>query len=411
MRPRKVVEKTIRTKLHFTFDPPLRDRLLARAMHEQEQSQDTEPALAGPVIRRTIMRSPSMKWAAAAVVVAAVGTGLIGIWHKGGQAAYAFAQTVEAMQGKRSFHIQTYHQQRRHDEFWAEFDEQGRLLRFRQKEGNGPEGSLVTFWEDGIRNQHLSPPSGIRLIQRLDNTDGGLEGLEQFDPETIVQEIQALVDEGKAIMEVQDPPPFAKLKTIRVTCTDGKALKRILVVDPVTKFVVRIDDYWGREGEGLTHKGIEVLEYNEAMDPRLFKPDCPEDTIVIDQVSQEVGMAQGQMTDQEAAVATLREALSALEKEDYTSACKLCGGVPRGFLIEHFGRLRPASAVTFDSPEYVQNVLPVYRVKCTYEVERDGQMETINPVFIVREACGQPGRWYVTWHVFPGEGTGSSDED
>jgi hypothetical protein len=187
--------------------------------------------------------------------------------------------------------------------------------------------------------------------------------------------------------------------TIHVTRTDGKALKQILVVDPATKFVVRVDDYWGREEEKVFHHGIEVLEYNETMDPRLFEPDFPEDTILIDQVTQEVGMAQGEMSDEEVVVETLREALEALSKEDYTRACKLWGGAPRRLLTERCGHLRPVSTVSVGSPVYVQNVLPVYRVKCTYEVERDGQMETISPIFTVRAVSGQPGRWYVAWYV------------
>ncbi|UCC99017.1 MAG: hypothetical protein JSW66_03850 [Phycisphaerales bacterium] len=344
------------------------------------------------------MRSPITKLAATVAIVGAVILS-IHLWDRSTPSAYAFEQTVEAMQGKRSFHIQTYFQQRRKDEFWAEFDEKGKLLRYRQKEGEGPNGSLLTLWENGVQSQYFPPPEGVHLMKRVDNTDGGLEGLEEFDPQTIVQEIHALVAEGKAAMEVQDPPPYVRLKAIHVTRTDGKSLRQVLVVDPVTKLVVRVDNYWGMEPEQVFHKGTEVLEYNEPMDPRLFKPNFPEDTIVIDQVTREVGMDQGEMTDEEAVVETLGQTLGALAKEDYTTASKLCGGAPRRLLTERFGHLRPVSTVSIGSPEYVQNVLPVYRVKCTYRIERDGQAETVNPTFTVRAVSGQPGRWYVTWYV------------
>ena len=71
---------------------------------------------------------------------------------------------------------------------------------------------------------------------------------------------------------------------------------------------------------------------------------------------------------------------------------------------------RPVSEVSIGSPEFVQNILPVYKVKCTYDIERDGAAETVSPTFVVREIRGQPGRWYVTWFVFE-ENEGSSDED
>ena len=384
--------------------------LLDVAADEREKQPKPGPNSPLVFIGRTIMKSPIKKLAVAAVIMIAVMLS-VHLWDKSAPSAYAFAQTVEAMQGKRSFHIQTYFQQRRKDEFWAEFDEEGKLLRYRQKEGKGPDGSLLTLWENGVQSQYFPPPWGVHLMKRVDNTDGGLEGLEEFDPETTVQEIHALVADGDAIMEVQKPAPYARLKTLRVTRIDGKPLRQVLVVDPATKLVVRVDNYWGEQAERVLHKGTEVLEYNESIDPGLFEPNFPEDTIVIDQVTQEVGMAQGEMTDKQVAVATLREALDALAKEDYTKAGKLCGGAPRRLLDKFFAQWRPVSTVSIGSPEYVQNVLPVYRVKCTYEVDRDGQVETVSPTFIVRAVSGQPGRWYVAWYVFTEDEPTSSNDN
>jgi len=267
--------------------------------HLLEQLPDNKKKTAAvpyqPKRRRIIMRSPLTKLAAAAAVIIALGIGFIGIFQNGEQAAYAFEQTVEAMQGKRSFHIQTYFQQRRNDEFWAEFDEEGKLVRFRQEEGKDPNRIFVTTWKDGVKSQYYPPPWGVKLMTRVDNLDN-LQGFDEgFDPETIVQEVHELVAGGKAVMEIQDPPPYARLMTIHVKRIDGTPLRQVLVVNPDTKFVVRVDDYWDR-GENVYHHGIEVLEYNETIDPRLFDPNLPEDTLIMDQVTQEVGMAQGDMS-------------------------------------------------------------------------------------------------------------------
>lgn len=75
MRSKKAVEKAIRTKLNHALDRPLRDQLLARALREQEQSQKKEPALHGPVIRRTIMRTPITR--VAAIVLICIGIGVV----------------------------------------------------------------------------------------------------------------------------------------------------------------------------------------------------------------------------------------------------------------------------------------------------------------------------------------------
>ncbi len=335
-----------------------------------------------------------MKWAVAAAIVVAVGTGFVGIWHNGGQAAYAFTQTVEAMQSKRSFHIQTYFQHRRKDEFWAEFNAQGNLLRFRQEEDGGPKGPLITIWENGILNRYY-PELDLHKHSRVPNTEHGIEGLEEFDPETIVQEIHALVEAGKAVMETDPLARYAKLMTLRVA-QKNKRLKQVLVIDPVTKFVVRVDDYWGVGKDGAIHKGIEVLEYNEAMDPMLFVPDFPQDAILMDQVTQEVGIAQGDMTVKEAAVEVVRQVLEAWTTGDYAKAGRLFGGVPP----QWFARLdkwRPARVISIGPAEPLrEDDRPPYKVRCQCETERNGRRRTITLGLVVPNVDGQPGRWHVS---------------
>jgi hypothetical protein len=65
--------ETIRKKLGFVVDPPLRDRLLAHALQEQEQSWTSQPAPAKPGTRRMIMRISTTK----IVVAALVGAGVV----------------------------------------------------------------------------------------------------------------------------------------------------------------------------------------------------------------------------------------------------------------------------------------------------------------------------------------------
>lgn len=102
MKSRKATEETIRRKLNFTFDPPLRGQLLARALREQEQSQESEPALHGPVIRRMIMKNSMVKLGIAAAIIAVVGIGLVEFLGTGGTSGVAWAQVarnVEASPG------------------------------------------------------------------------------------------------------------------------------------------------------------------------------------------------------------------------------------------------------------------------------------------------------------------------
>ncbi len=102
MRPRKDVEQIIRTKLNLVFDPPQRNQLLARALHEQKQSWETEPARVEPVIRRMIMKNSTVKLGIAAAVVAVLGIGIVeflGTGRTSGTLWAQVAQNVEASRG------------------------------------------------------------------------------------------------------------------------------------------------------------------------------------------------------------------------------------------------------------------------------------------------------------------------
>jgi hypothetical protein len=102
MRSKNAIEETIRTKLNLTFDPPLRGQLLARALREQEQSQETEPALNRPAIRRMIMKNSMVKLGIAAVIVAVLGIGIVEFLGTGGTSGVVWAEVaknVEASTG------------------------------------------------------------------------------------------------------------------------------------------------------------------------------------------------------------------------------------------------------------------------------------------------------------------------
>ncbi|MHC4328748.1 MAG: hypothetical protein ACYSWW_11595, partial [Planctomycetota bacterium] len=154
------------------------------------------------------------------------------------------------------------------------------------------------------------------------------------------------------------------------------------------------------EGEEVSHKGIEVLEYNETMDPRLFEPAPSEGTLTIDQVSQEVGLAQADMSNEELACEIVRQLLAAWAAADYVKAGKLLGGAPaKLFLREDYRSLQPASVTSIGRPVLIED-WPI-SVKCTYKGKRDGQVESISRIFIIDGVDGQPGRWYVRWHIWP----------
>ena len=391
-------------KSTLSTNPDRHEAIFEKIQRAQDQSKTSEPASHRLNLRSSIMKSPITKLAAAAVIIIAV-TLSIHLWNKSIPSAYAFEQTIEAMKGKRSFHIQTYwgSPDWRKDEYWAQFDEEGKLLWSRQAEWNGQEEEegpyQVTIWEDNIRNRYY-PENGIQLITSIGKTEGELEG---FDPGLDVQEAYGKVANGEATIEIQESLADEERITITVTNTDG-LFRRILLVDSDSDLVVRADRYELTDEQQWAYiGGIEVLEYNQPFDPNVFSLDIPEDTITLDQVSQEVGMAQGDMSNEEVASQIVRDALEAWAAGDYAQAGNLFGGAPPELLTERYGHLRPINIILIGQPVPVEYRKPWFMVPCKYEVvrykenARFGQIiETIEPTLHAFAVDGQPGRWYVS---------------
>ena len=72
MKPADNIEEVIKKNLNFTAGTELHDRMLDDVLNAQVKSKKTKSALAEPNIRRTIMKSPITKYAAAAVIIIAV---------------------------------------------------------------------------------------------------------------------------------------------------------------------------------------------------------------------------------------------------------------------------------------------------------------------------------------------------
>ena len=357
------------------------------------------------------MKNLSTKVVAAAVVILAIGLGSIEILHMDGQTAYAFEQTVQAMQGKCSFHILTYwgSPTRRKDEFWAEFDEHGRVTRCRQVEWiNRGDHPVVVLWENGVKHQYEPDEEGgpgILLISKKEHhVDEG--DLEEFDPATIVAQFNEEIEDGEVAVAIDDSPTPNGYIVVEVTGI-RHPWRRVLLVDPKTKFVVRMDAYRPAEpddgeepsvaGEERYGNGIEVLEYNQSFDPNLFQPHFPTNTIVIDQLSREVGMAQGEWTEKEVASETVRQALEAWAADDYEMAGLLFGGAPPEFFLYRISE-KPLGDIVLEAPEWMplEPNRPRFGVRCSYVVERGGRRATIHRIYCVTTVAGQPGRWFVT---------------
>ena len=384
----------------------LEELLDARDKTKKPTSVDSQPTFRRIIMNRTILKI------AASLVVAATVIGVIGILQNGDQAAYAFEQTVAAMQGGYSYHIQTYYGSptKRHDEFWAEFNENGKLIRVRQsdqwKKEDHPVESLW-LWENQVEYKYRPKWGGILTIRRAEHQVDE-NRLEEFDPEVMIEEAYMYVEKGRASIDIDDSHADDGYLIVEIKGNHqpyGGLM--VLRVDPITKLVLRMDLYDDEDDDEGNYfvvgyrKGIEVLEYNQPFDSQLFDPNhfmlSFEDAVIIDQISEPVGMAMGDLRSIDVAYEVVRQGLEAWAVDDYETAGLLFGGEPKEYFERRLGTYqfkKPVSDIeVIEVNPYKWNGSK-YKVMCNYAAERDGELITMNAELLVSN-YGQPGRWFI----------------
>jgi hypothetical protein len=417
MKPERRIEKFLR-RIDVVPDAERKRSRLEELLEAPDKIQKPTSADVLPTIRRVIMNKQIWKIAAMLIVVATV-MGVIGILQNGDQTAYAFEQTVTAMQGKRFFHIQTYWRSPTwlKDEYWTEFDERGQVIRLHQKEWLGQKYPQVeVLWENQTKYQYeLDDKRGAPGILLISNKKHHVDedDLEEFDPETIMERINDQIDDGEATIAIRDSKTEDGSIVVEVTEENRRQWRRVLLVDPKTDLVLRMDTYEPYEPEDPNDEdyddesyvegdyryiyGIEVLEYNRPLDPNIFQPNFPADTIIIDQTAGVVGMAQGDLSNEEVASQLIRLALEAWAADDYDTAGLLFGGAPKAFFVLRASE-KPIGDIVIGEPEWMplEPNRPRFGFECRYAAERGGRRATFRTVYCVTTVAGQPGRWFVT---------------
>ena len=417
MKPERRIEKFLR-RINVVPDAERKRSRLEELLETPDKIQKPTSADTRPTFRRVIMNKQIWKIAAMLIVAATV-MGVIGILRNGDQTAYAFEQTVAAMQGKRSFHILTYHGSptRCKDEYWAEFDEKGRVIRLRQVEWIGqtvPEVEVI--WENQTKYQYeLDDKRGAPGILLISNKKHHVDedDLEEFDPETIMERINDQIDDGEATIAIRDSQTEDGSIVVEVTEENRRQWRRVLLVDPKTDLVLRMDTYEPYEPEDPNDEdyddesyvegdyryiyGIEVLEYNRPLDPNIFQPNFPADTIIIDQTAGAVGMAQGDLSEKDVVSEIVRRALEAWAADDEDTAGLLFGGAPKTFFAARASE-KPMGDIVVGEPEWLplEPNRPRYRTICSYTIKREARPITIEIPYYVTTVAGQPGRWFIT---------------
>ena len=402
------LEETIKKKLSFTASAELHDKMLNDVLNAQEKIKEKQSAFTLPKIRRFIMKSPMTKFVAAAVIILGIPLSVT-IWNTTTPTAYALEQTIQASHSVRYLHIKSFKKgMEEPKEFWIEFDEQGSVknIRAHMPEWESPsDGATVTIWQQGKAKTWYKKKNTLITIKDKSFADKLSASVQLFDPKLAVPRFIELEKIGLAKIEIEEPSD--KAEPIIITATYSPECKQlgvpidrtVLFVDQTTKLITSMESYGLAEGgEYELIDWIEFYDYNQQIDPAMFVfDDLPSDVKQIDQTIPDIGLEQGNLSDEEIAVKVVREFYEAVIAKDYAKAGRIYGNNPAAMIEEKIKDMKIIRIISIDEPKpYPSPGVGGFMVPCKLEIEKDGIISTYEPYGPgVRAVHGQPNRWNI----------------
>ncbi|MFC1634098.1 S8 family serine peptidase [Planctomycetota bacterium] len=403
MRSTKSTKETIKRWLHVSASSETRDRIWREVLFVQEQSGKTKSALIRPNLWRIIMKSPLTKLTAAAVMLMAA-LPFVLFFIRGATPVYALEQTIEANHTIKTIHLRIVegNQNIENNEFsdcWIKYDDVGLVSNFRCNIYEEGESHAHAVWNEGVL-KIWRPSQNVVIIIRVNDMEKYWEHFaKEYDPKLIFQWLYVSRENAAAQLQINELSENGH--SVYVTATHSIDKTRLeLIIDPKTKLVKELSRYRLGEQEDDLETRIEVLAYNEPIDPSMFKlSGISHDALLIDQVDQLVGLEQGHLTNHEIVAKVVRETLEATIAKDYEKVSRLMEGVPgdtiQEFIEEEFdaGLVR-VTAIGQPEP-HERSGYHIY-VPCEIEVENEERGKwTVNIITMTELINYQTGRRWV----------------
>jgi hypothetical protein len=388
------LEKRIK-RIRVTTTDALDRRILADARAGLENPRSTRPDARRSGVWRTMMRSHWMKLAAGFLLVLVATLGVLVLLGPTAPAAYALEQTLEANQALRYIHIRIEPNVKgRMSEAWAQFDEGGKLLRLRMIFPTTEDGAKEVLWQEDKAEVWFKTKGHAVVVQEKAMLQRMPEMLKAFDPRVATEELHQAQASGKVQIETRDPSAEGEPITLVVSFTDSRDRRSLFRINPQTKLVEQHEIQRFTDGKWESLARHEYLEYNQEVPPGTFALDIPPDVTRIDQTTQKIGLAKGDLTDEQIAAKVAREFFEALIAEDYGRAGALYEGIPASKMEQTFGKIEFLRILSVGDPTPHPDVRTRFlQVPCEVELRVGGEthVKTFTPA--IRAVYNQPDRW------------------
>ncbi|MBW8000959.1 MAG: hypothetical protein FVQ80_02935 [Planctomycetes bacterium] len=357
-----------------------------------------------PDIWRKIMRSRITRFSTAAMVILAVMLSIMFL-DRSVSTAFGIERVIAAYNKVRFLQVRQFKATQEEPlEFWIKSDEQGNITnaRYYLPEHFQPEdGAKLATWTPEKAELWFKRKHSYLIFQSKRIEGWMLSLLEQSQPKLVMKKLLENQKAGTVEIDIQEPQEKQKLATITVTYK-SKPKKEIYYINQATDLITHIEYYRIEKNQDVLDLTTEFYDYNVSIDEKMFslKDEIPEDVTVLDQLNQLIGIAQGEMSYEEAAVETVRQFFQALIDKDYPKAGLIFSGISGEKTKEYFGWLNVAAIISVGPAKPYPICGPhSFSVACEVEsISGDGE-KTIRKFGSVKARCGEdemhPDRWII----------------
>ena len=316
--------------------------------------------------------------------------------------AFGIDQVIEAYSHVRFLHVKTFPgDQQTPNEFWIKADEQGHVEKARYYLPETEDGVKLITWTPEKAEIWFQSKHGFLILQTKRIAPMMQSLLEQSQPQLYLKGLREGQKAGEVGLQIQEVP--GETRVIVATNRDGQ--KQVISINKKTDLITSLEFYHVKGTNEVLRMRTEFSDYNVPIEEKMFslQDQLPKDVTVADQLNQVIGVAQGTLTDEQAAAETVRQFFQALVNKDYTKAGLIYGGELEEHFKEQFGAINVARIISV-GPAVAQTnwVKHGFRVPCKVEIiQSDGQKFISTPSPYVRPGDDEahPDRWNITGGV------------
>ena len=384
---------------------PELDARVHRAIDAAVAERSRETSVSHKSLLGTIlMKSTTTKWAAAAAIVLVLVAAIV-IFDKSTPRAFGLERVIAAYNSVRSLHVKDYKADLvEPNEFWIVSDGQGHVAKARYFLPETEDGAKLIAWTPAGSEIWFKTKRRYLAFQTKRIAPWMQHLFDLSQPELALKKVLEAQKSGKVTIRTEQTgglQPFVKF-----TATyKGQPRVDVAYVDPSTVLVTRLESYRPQNGTNALQWRMDFSDYNQPLDDKLFslRGELPKDVRIADQLTQVSGVAQGSLTDEQAAAETVRQFFQALVDKDYKKAGLIVCGEVEEDARKEYGVLT-VTAVQSVGPPVLQTNWEKrgYKVPCAVEVvHADGQKTTWKTDAYVRPGDDEmhPNNWNITGGV------------